>query len=175
MSDLVEPQLALRGWLRVVKTDAITGACEVWHDGPNHLVDGGNSFILAQAFSATAAVAQYIALAVNGTSVITTAHGDTTLATSGNTEITTNGLGRAAATSNSTTTAQNGFGSNGIQTLSKTFTYTGSVQQYVGGCGLFNAASVGTMVFETPFGSAGTVNNNGDTIAVTWTFTLTGS
>lgn len=101
--------------------------------------------------SAPPATGNYIAVSNDAAAP---AAGDTTLAS----EITTNGLARAQGTyahtaSTASYTIQKVFSATGTQASQKT--------------GLFNASSVGTMIFENTYTQV-TVNN-GDTLTVTWT------
>lgn len=130
---------------------------EFYHNEEHNLITtAGKDFIAAQIGSASAATsgANYIALT---NTAITPAAGDTTL--SG--EITTNGLGRALGTY-AHTAGQNTF------TVSKTFTATAT--QSAQAAGLFTASSSGTMMAENTF-TAVTLNN-GDSLTITWTITL---
>lgn len=101
--------------------------------------------------AAPPATANYIALSND---VGAPAAGDTTLAS----EIAANGLSRAQGTYAHT----NGTAS---YTIQKVFTATGT--QASQKAALFNASSVGTLVFENTYTPV-TVNN-GDTLTVTWT------
>ena len=98
-------------------------------------------------------------IALTNTVAFTPAIGDTVLSN----ELTTNGLGRSSTL---TPTVAN------PAVFTNTFTYTGSSAVTVTGCGLFTAASGGTLVLETAFASSGTVSTSGDTISVTWTITF---
>lgn len=102
-----------------------------------------------------AATANFIALTTDATAP---AAGDSTLTS----ELTTNGLARAQASDAHTSgTAQS--------VLSHTWTYTGSTSVVIAKAGLFNAASLGSMVLETLLSSTATVSANGDTVTVSWT------
>ena len=101
--------------------------------------------------SAPPATANYIALSNDAGAP---SAGDTTVAS----EIAANGLSRAIGVYNHT----NGTAS---YTIQKIFNATGT--QASQKTGLFNAASVGTLVFENTYTQV-TVNN-GDTLTVTWT------
>lgn len=104
----------------------------------------------------TCAPANYIALSTDTTAV---AASDTTLAG----ELTANGLGRAQATYAHTTGASS-------YSLTKVFTSTDVTSRTVSKIGIFNASSVGILVFEanvTP-----QVVNNGDTLTVTETISI---
>lgn len=108
-----------------------------------------------------AASAQYIALSSNAS--FSALHGDTVLST----EITTAGLGRAIATYG-TYTAPASLNATASYVMTKTFSATGTIAVYA--AGLLNAASTGTLVFETAITSASLVS--GDSIALTWTITI---
>jgi len=75
-------------------------------------------------------------------------------------EITTNGLARHVATYAHT---------NGTNTWALTYTWTATGTQSVQKAGMFNAASSGTMVFETNFTQVNLVAT--DTLGATWTVT----
>lgn len=123
----------------------------------NLRTNAGADFWNTQLFSTSpgTAGANYIALT---TDTVAPAAADTTLTS----ELTTNGLGRAQATVTHTAAASS-------TQLSHTWTYTGSTSVVIAKVGLFNAATVGTMVLETLLTTTGTVSANGDTITVTWT------
>lgn len=101
------------------------------------------------------AVADYIALTADSTAP---AAGNTTL--SG--EHTTGGLGRAQGTYAHT---------NGTTSYTITRTFNATATLTAAKAGLFNAASAGTMAFETLLGSSAAVNN-GDTLTITWTVNI---
>lgn len=128
------------------------------------LTTAGKDMIASQiANTATqAAACNYLALTANATAP---AAGDTTLTA----EIATGGGGliRAQA-AYAHTTGQSTF------TLSKTFTANGSdaLPVVVAKIGVFNAASTGTMGFETLLSTTATVSASGDALTVTDTFTL---
>ncbi len=99
----------------------------------------------------------YIALTENATAP---AAGDTTLTA----ELTGAGLQRQIATyahTNGTNTT----------TLTKTFTSSDGTARTINKAGNFNAASVGTLVFETLVPNPPSLVS-GDSVAVTWTFTF---
>lgn len=100
-------------------------------------------------------IANYIALSTDST---TPAGSDTSLAS----EQTTNGLARAQATDTHSAGAAS-------SSLAHTWTYTGSSSVTIAKVGLFTQSSNGVMILETLLSSTATVNNNGDTITVTWT------
>lgn len=108
------------------------------------------------------AAAQYMAVSANATAP---AAGDTALA--GEIATAGGGLLRAAATYAHTTGTK-------IYTLTKTFTANGSdsfpvtLKKF----GVFNAASVGTLVYETTITDA-TLGVSGDAVTITETVTLT--
>lgn len=102
------------------------------------------------------AVAQYIALTTNASAA---AAGDTTLTS----EIASGGLSRAQGTYSHT----NGTA---LYKITKTFTATGA-HSAVAKAGLFNAASVGTMVFETLLASTATLAID-DTLTIEWTVNI---
>lgn len=108
------------------------------------------------------AVADYIALTANSTAPSAS---DTTLTG----EITTagGGLVRAQATYAHTT-------GQATYTLTKTFTANGtdSLPVTVAKIGVFNAASSGTLVFETLLSATATLSSSGDSVAITETVTL---
>lgn len=101
------------------------------------------------------AVAEFIAVSQNATAP---AAGDTTLTS----EETTGGLARAAATYNHTGGATS-------YTLAKTFTASATFST-LQKAGLFNAASVGTLVLENTFTS--TALASGDQLTITWTVNI---
>jgi hypothetical protein len=108
-----------------------------------------------------AAAADYLALTAN---VTTPALGDTTLTA----EIATasGGLIRATATYAHT-------GGVSSWTLSKVFTVNGndSIPVTVGKVGVFNASTVGTLVWATLLGTTATLSAIGDALTVTETIT----
>lgn len=118
----------------------------------------GADFWNTQLFSASpgGAGAGFMALTTDATAPNAT---DTVLAS----EETTNGLARSTVLTPTHTagTSQSVF--------TKTFTYTGSTLKVIAKIGLFNAATVGTLVLETLLSSTASVSSNGDTIAITWT------
>lgn len=125
----------------------------------------GVDALLAQACGTAAqpAAFNYMALTANATAP---SPGNTTLTA----EITTGGGGliraqAAYAHTNGTSTA----------TLTKTFTSNGSdsLPVTIAKIGIFNAASVGTMGFETLLSSTATLTTSGDALTVTDTVTLT--
>jgi hypothetical protein len=83
-------------------------------------------------------------------------------------EQTTNGLARTKGTYSHT----NGTSS---FTLTNTFTYSGSTGVTIAKVALFNASSSGTYCYGYVLGSTATVSNSGDTIAVTWSGTVSGT
>lgn len=117
---------------------------------------------LAGAASATA-VAKWMALTANAGAP---AAGDTTLTA----EIATGGGGlvRAAGTYAHT-------GGTNTYTITNTFTANGSdaLPVTIAKMGIFNAASVGTLVFETLLNATATLTTSGDALTVTQTVTLT--
>jgi hypothetical protein len=112
--------------------------------------------------SAQPAAANYVALTANNSAP---SAGDTTLTG----EITTasGGLVRAQATYAHT-------GGTATYTLSKTFTTNGFdvLPVTIAKTGTFNAASVGTMAFETLLSSTATLTGSGDQLVYTDTFTV---
>lgn len=126
--------------------------------------NGGNDFQAAQmAGSASAtAVGKWMALTANTSSP---SAADTTLAA----EITSAGGGllRAIATYAHTT------GTN-TYTLTKTFTGNGSDSYPVTlhKIGIFDAASAGTLVFETVLSADATLTASGDSVTITETVTM---
>ena len=127
------------------------------------LTNAGKDLIYTNMASlAQAAAANYIALTANNTAP---GAGDTTLTG----EITTGGGGlvRAQATpahSNGTST----------YTLTKTFTANGSdaLPVVLAKIGIFNASSVGTMMFETLLSQTATLSASGDAVTITDQVTL---
>lgn len=127
--------------------------------------NGGIDSVLKQIADTAAqpAAFNYIALTANVTAPSAT---DTTLTA----EITTAGGGLLRAQgvfahTNGTNTA----------TLTKTFTANGSdsLPVTLGKIGIFNAASVGTMGFETLLSATATLSASGDNVTITETLTLT--
>lgn len=98
----------------------------------------------------------YIALS---TSVSATSGTDTTCPG----EITTNGLARTLGTFAST--------GNNTDTISNTFTYTGSTSTVITKVCMFDAASGGNLFAEDLLSSSATVSASGDQVTITWTFT----
>jgi hypothetical protein len=76
-------------------------------------------------------------------------------------EITTNGLARASSTYAHT---------NGTATWTMSHTWTATGTQAAQKAGMFNAASSGTMVFETAFTQVSLVST--DTLTITWTVSI---
>lgn len=107
--------------------------------------------------SSQPASARYIALTEDATAA---AAGDTTLTS----ELAIEGLSRALGTYAHTTNATS-------YTVSFTFTKTGATARTINKYGLFNAASVGTMPFESAMPSPPVVTA-ADTIAVTVTVNI---
>ena len=102
------------------------------------------------------AVADYIALTTNATAP---AAGDTTLTG----EIASGGLSRAQGTFSHT---------NGTTSYKISFTFTATAAHTaVAKAGLFNAASTGTMAFETLLSSTATLAIN-DTLTIEWTINI---
>lgn len=127
------------------------------------LTNGGRDAIHAQAFgtSAQPAASNYIAVTANSTAP---AAADTTLTG----EITTAGGGLLRAQATYAHTA----GTN-TSTLTKTFTANGSdsLPVTIAKIGVFNAASSGTMTFETLLNATATLTTSGDSVAITETIT----
>lgn len=101
-----------------------------------------------------AAACNYIALTNDGTAPAAT---DTSLTS----EIAVNGLSRAQGTYNHTAGTK-------VFTVSKVFTFTGT--QASQKAGLLNAAASGTLCSENTYTTV--TGNSGDTLTVTWTWTL---
>lgn len=127
----------------------------------NSRVDAGASLVANNISGTQAAVEKYVAVSADTGAVVKT---DTTCPA----EITTGGLGRTAGT----------FGGysapstlNGTATYTITASFTASATYTINKLCMFNAASVGTMLFETLLGSPVT-GNSGDVINVTWTVTV---
>lgn len=125
----------------------------------------GIDFVAAQlsgAASATA-VAKWMALTANATAP---APANTTLAA----EITTAGGGLLRAIATYAHTA-----STATYTLTKTFTTNGSdtLPVTIAKIGIFDAASAGTLVFETLLSSTAVLSVSGDAVTVTDTVTIT--
>jgi hypothetical protein len=123
----------------------------------HNLVTNAGFDLISKAVSDTAtqpAACNYVAVT---NTAITPAAGDTTL--SG--EISSNGLSRAIGTFAHT---------NGTYTYTVTKIFTATGTQASQASGLFNAASTGSMCYEATYTQV-TVNN-GDTLTVTWTITL---
>jgi hypothetical protein len=135
----------------------------------HNLVTNAGFTMIEQAISNTAAqpaACNYIAMAndTSNSNVGTVAVTDTTIASSGtgSTEIAANGLTRAQGSFTADSPGAKQY------TVSKTFNATGT--QASDKTGLFNASSSGTMCYEALY-TLVTVNN-GDTLTVTWTVTL---
>lgn len=133
--------------------------------GPTMLLtSGGIDFLCTQcsgAASATA-VAKYIGLTANSTAP---ASGDTVL--TGEIATAGGGLVRAAGTYAHT---------NGALTFTLTNTWIANGNDVlpvtIAKVGLFTAASVGTLVFETLMSATATLSAAGDNVPLTWTFTV---
>lgn len=129
---------------------------------PDRITNEGESVIARQtacgAVSAPACAngGVYIALS---TSVTATSGSDTTCPS----EITTNGLARTLGTFAST--------GNNTDTVSNTFTYTGSTQVVITKVCMFDASSGGNLFAEDLLSSSATVSASGDQVTITWTFT----
>jgi len=123
----------------------------------NMRVNNGADFWNTQLFALSpgAAGANYLALSTDTSNPNAT---DSSLPS----EITSNGLQRVQVTPTHTSTTS-------VTTFSHQWTYTGSTATVVAKAGLLNASSGGTLVLETLLNATATVNNNGDTITVTWT------
>jgi hypothetical protein len=140
--------LKASGSLRVVITGA-DGKVKEEHDFKNLVVTVGKNFVASRMVGVSANVMSHMAA---GSGTTAAAAGDTTLQTE---------LGRVAlATSTATTN---------VVTYTASFpagTATGAVTE----AGIFNAASVGTMLCRTVFA----VVNKGvdDAMSVTWTVTI---
>jgi hypothetical protein len=128
------------------------------------LTNAGRDHVASACFNTSTqpAAANYIALTANSTSPSAS---DTSLTG----EITTagGGLVRAQATyahTNGTATA----------TLTKTFTANGSdsLPVSVAKIGIFNAASSGTLVYETLLSATATVSASGDQLTITESITI---
>lgn len=117
---------------------------------------------LGDSSGSRAAAATYLALTANATAP---AAGDTTLTA----EIATasGGLVRATATYAHT-------GGAATFSLTKTFTANGSdaLPVTIAKIGVFNAASSGTLAWETLLGTTATLSASGDALTVTETITL---
>jgi hypothetical protein len=126
------------------------------------ITNAGKDFVAAQVGGTAGTTAQYLALSASavGAATATTLSG----------EITTSGLARALATyGHSANTA--------IYTLSKTFQTGGtdSLPVTIAKCGVFTAASGGTLVFETGISPAPTLTVSGDQLTLTETITISSS
>lgn len=135
------------------------------HLGTNHnaRTDAGAGWVAGLlGGTGTAAPAKYIGLTADATAPVKT---DTTLPG----EITTNGLARALGAYTLTTAVPATLNGQVTWTITLLFTYTGGVQVVVAKGGLFTAATVGILAFETVLPSTATVNANGDQISCTWT------
>jgi hypothetical protein len=119
------------------------------------MTNAGWDAICAQIGTTGAQPAAFTYIAT-GTGAVAFNAADTTLGT----EITDSGLARAVGTYNHT-------GGTKIWTLAKSFSVTGT--KAVTECGVLNAASTGTLLCRQTFTAKNVVN--GDTLAVTWTFT----
>lgn len=126
-------------------------------------LNGGRDWVSQQVLGAAVAAAtnqgKYVALTANTSSP---AASDTTL--TGEIATASGGLIRAAGTVAHTTGAS-------TSTVSNTFTVNGndSLPVDVAKAGLFNAASTGTMIFETLFAAVAALRAVGDSLALTWT------
>jgi hypothetical protein len=128
------------------------------------LTNAGKDMVASQVAntSTQAAACNYLALTADTASP---AAGDTTLTA----EIATGGGGLIRAQG-----AYAHTGGTSTLTVSKTFTANGSdsLPVVVAKYGLFNAASTGTLGWETKFGTTATVSASGDALTVTATITL---
>jgi hypothetical protein len=141
-------QLKASGSLRVVVTGA-DGKVKEEREFANLVVTVGKNFVASRMVGTSAAVMSHMAV---GSGTAPAAAGDTALGTE---------LGRVALASSTATT--------NVVTYTATFpagTGTGAVTE----AGIFNAASVGTMLCRTVF----SVVNKGvdDALSVTWTITI---
>lgn len=128
------------------------------------LTNAGKDVIASACFntSTQAAAANYIALTANSSAASAS---DTTL--TGEIATASGGLIRAQATYAHT-------GGTATVTLTKTFTANGndSLPVTVAKIGVFNAASVGSMAFETLLSTTATISASGDQLTVTETVTI---
>ncbi len=125
----------------------------------NVLNNGGRDFLHNQGYTNTTAVSRgagFLGVSENAAGADAT---HTTLAG----EITTNGLGRADADTKTHTTGTN------VTTIQHTFTASGSFSA-IQLCGLFTAATGGTMVNENTITPVALAAN--DTLRITWTVTM---
>ena len=143
--------------VRIEIRRAATGDVETIHTH-NLRTNAGADFQKNQMSGTAAAVANFIGVTANATAA---SAADTTLTA----EETLNGLARATGTFNGGAAGTTSY------TLSKTFTYSGGSPITLAKAGMFNAATVGTMVFEAVFGSTATLVS-GDQITVTWTVNI---
>jgi hypothetical protein len=132
--------------------------------GPTALyTNAGRDWVSQQVLGAAVAAAtnqgKFIALTANATAPAAT---DTTL--TGEIATASGGLIRAAGTVAHTTGASS-------STVTNTFTANGndSLPVTVAKAALLNAASTGTMIFETLFSATATLAAVGDNVALTWT------
>lgn len=147
------------GKLTIIKNAGRPDELVVCKDKENLLTDGGRDLFHAQCYTNTSTGTRgsgFIALSSNASAPET---GDTTLAG----EITTGGLARADATTKTHTA--------GTNTTVLVHTYTASATHTaVQKCGMFNAASGGTLTHENTFTSV--TLQASDTLQITWTLTL---
>ena len=146
----IQDEVKLTGRLNIVLTDE-NGNVKEEVNVDNLVVTGGKGFIASRMKDATAAVMSHMAV---GTGAVAPAVGDTTLGA----EIASS---RTALTSTTVTTNSVAY----VCTFG-TGVGTGAVTE----AGIFNAASVGTMLCRTTF----SVINKGasDTLTITWTVTV---
>lgn len=123
----------------------------------HNLITNAGAAGVASRINGSGAEAAFVYIAV-GTGVAAADVTDTTLGT----ETAASGLSRVSATASRVTTDV----TNDSARLTTTFTVTGTVA--VTESGVFNAASVGTLLARQVFSAVNVVN--GDSLAVTWTF-----
>lgn len=140
-----------------------TAPVDRWADGERLLTNGGRDAVHKQIADTAAqpAAFNYIALTANATAPAAT---DTTL------------TGEIATAGGALVRAQAVFAhTNGTNTstLTKTFTANGTdaLPVTVAKIGIFNAASVGTLGFETLLNATATLSASGDALTVTDTIT----
>ncbi len=149
----------ISGFVTIIKNAGKPTEELICNDKVNLLTNGGRDLFHAQCYTNTAAGTRGSGFVALSSDAVAPAVGDTTLAS----EITTGGLARADVTTKTHTAGTN------VTTLQHTFTAT-ATHTAVQKCGMFNAASGGTLTHENTFTSV--TLQASDTLQVTWTLTL---
>lgn len=145
----IKNDISVTGKLTAVLTNELTGEQTIY-DGPNLVVTTGKNLIASRLVGTASAVMSHMAIG-SGSAAPTAA--DTTLATQ---------TGTRVALSGSTAT-------NNVVTYTATFP-AGNGTGTVAECGIFNAASAGTMLCRST--SISLTKGANDSLAITWTVTI---